>query len=206
MDARRFAVIGLLAAALLATGALPARAESASPFTVTDIDGHVWSSADLQGRPYLLDFSAVWCVPCQAVDDGLKDLYPSYGSRVQFLSVYLPPQNDNASLAAHRQANGLPWPIAPDPGDLFMAFGVSSIPRAFLVDGDGRIRSDWQPQGPVTADGVRQEFGAMLEALLEPPVHVVPAEPPVFWFAPAVGSSVAGVLVALALRPRKSGG
>jgi cytochrome c-type biogenesis protein len=125
----------------------PPAPRPAAAFAVTDIDGNALNSTGLLGDVVLLDFSGTWCEPCKIVENAFKEIFPSYSTRVVFLSVFIPPLNDQISLEAHRQDRGIPagWHIAPDSDQMNTKFAVSSLPRLFILNRAGYVTLDWQP-------------------------------------------------------------
>jgi peroxiredoxin len=113
------------------------------PFPAFDLEridttGRV-TDADLAGGPALVVLWASWCGPCRAELDHLRDNYQAYddaGVTVLAINVM-----DQPSAARQAAADGnWPFPAVMDTeGSLTEQLGVTSIPRSFALDGDGRI-------------------------------------------------------------------
>lgn len=59
-------------------------------FSLVDEHGEVHSLYEYRGTVVLLDFSAIWCPPCQSEADKLENLWNEYKDRgVQFLTVLM---------------------------------------------------------------------------------------------------------------------
>ena len=64
--------------------------DKACNFRLTDQNGDVWSLYDYEGDIILLDFSTVWCPPCQAAGHYTQPLQDEYASDgVQIVTVII---------------------------------------------------------------------------------------------------------------------
>lgn len=50
-------------------------------FKVKKFDGSLFSNEQLKGKPYMIAFSATWCLPCMKYQPTLKKLYDKYRSK-----------------------------------------------------------------------------------------------------------------------------
>ena len=166
------AIAGVLvvAAAFTVLGS-PAPAPKPAPsFSVVDIDGVPLNSTGLRGNVTLLEISGTWCEPCRVVENAFKDMFPAYRDRIVFLTVFIPPLNNQTSLELHRQDRGIPagWHLATDTDNVQSKFGIASLPRVFVIDRQGYVTLDWQPT-PYTGlsqDVVKQAVGSALDRTL----------------------------------------
>lgn len=55
--------------------------------------------------PVLVDFTATWCGPCQAMKPALHEIETAYGSRIQVVEVDV---DDRPYLSSHFQVKGVP--------------------------------------------------------------------------------------------------
>ena len=135
-------------------------------FTLPDVSGvelalhDVVSDNDL----VLIDFWASWCGPCIAVFPELKELYSSYRDKgFEIIAVSLDSTNDAWEEASDE--HDLPWIDLGDiagtgEGLVATAYGVSSIPKSFLVDQQGCINHrDLSPEELEIV--LKARFGAM---------------------------------------------
>ena len=106
-------------------------------------DGKLIALSSLKGKVVLLDFWASWCRPCRAENPNVVKLYNKYKDKgFTVYSVSLD-QNKDKWLAAIAQ-DQLTWSnhVSELTGWKSSAgnkYGVSSIPKTFLIDAKGKI-------------------------------------------------------------------
>ena len=158
----------LIAGMLVVAGALAffgtPSAARAPEYRVVDIDGNALNSTDLRGDVVLIEFSGTWCEPCRIVENAFKEIFPSYSDRVVFLSVFIPPLNNQSALELHRQDRDIPlgWHLAPDSDAMQTKFGVATLPRLFVVDRNGFVTLNWGPTAIFSEETVK---GVVMPAL-----------------------------------------
>jgi cytochrome c biogenesis protein CcmG/thiol:disulfide interchange protein DsbE len=111
----------------------------APEFTLPTIDGGTVRSADLVGRPYVVNFWASWCAPCRQEHPNLEDFYRRYRpSGVELVGVIF---SDTPEAARrYRDELGGEWPLVTDPQDrTALDFGVRGPPESFVVDEAGIV-------------------------------------------------------------------
>ncbi|MFN4081063.1 MAG: peroxiredoxin family protein [Saprospiraceae bacterium] len=140
----------------------PIRVGAEAPdITLPDPEGKMRSLSSLRGKVVLLDFWASWCGPCRRENPNVVRIYNQYKSKgFEVFSVSLdgadPRQGLPPEMAAKRVEDGKNkwiqaikqdglvwenhvsdlrnWGSAPA-----QVYGVSSIPRTFLISRDGKI-------------------------------------------------------------------
>lgn len=160
MRAARWLLIPILAiplAWILFTGLGRDPSEIPSPligkpmpaFDLVALDGAALSSADLDGRPMVVNFWASWCIPaCVDEHPVLMDTQARFGDEVQLVGILHNDEPADAREFLVRHGDG-GWPNGDDPsGAVPLAFGVLGPPETFFVDADGIVRA--KHYGPLT--------------------------------------------------------
>ena len=119
------------------------------------------ASADLGGRPVLVNVFASWCAPCLAEHPLLMRLSGELAVPILGINHRDEPADALAWLARH----GDPFErIGADrEGRVSIDWGVYGVPETFVVDGGGRIR--FRHAGPLTPDLVEDTVLPLLGEL-----------------------------------------
>ncbi len=118
-------------------------------FALTTLDGRELSSADLGGRPVVINFWASWCIPaCVDEHPVLIDTHSQHGDEVQLVGILYDDQPSDAREFLVQYGDG-GWPTVDDPtGAVALAYGVLGPPETYFVDADGIVRA--KHFGPLT--------------------------------------------------------
>jgi thiol-disulfide isomerase/thioredoxin len=137
---------------------LPPEVEGVAPGAPPEIKVSEWieqqpvSLASLKGKVVLLDFWATWCTPCRHTIPKINALHRKYKERglvVIGLTEFegtaegrdVTRAEESAYLRRFKRRQGVEYGFAVEDGkETALAYGVSSIPTAVLIDRRGRVR------------------------------------------------------------------
>ena len=129
-------------------------------FAGTTLEGDHFSSADLAGKPAIINFWASYCIPsCVEEHPVLLDLAARHGGDLQMVGVLVNDTPDGARgfLARYGQVS---WPnVLNADGRITIDFGVTGPPETFFVDEAGIVVA--HHVGPLTAAIVAEELTAL---------------------------------------------
>lgn len=91
---------------------------------------------NLRGQAVMLEFWATWCGPCVAAWPHVQEIHEEYGEKG--LVVIALSSEDDATVSAFIDQNGYTVPTAAG-STAGGAYGVSGIPRTFLIDPSGKV-------------------------------------------------------------------
>lgn len=100
------------------------------------------STADLRGKPVIINVWGSWCAPCRAEAPELVEAAKQLGDDVHFLGLNTR-DLDEAPAEAFVRSFEIPYPNIFDPdGKLLLGFKQlppKAIPSTIVVDADGRV-------------------------------------------------------------------
>lgn len=129
-------------------------------FAGMTLEGDQFSSADLAGKPAIVNFWASYCIP-SCVDEHpiLLDLAARHGGELQMVGVLVNDTPDGARgfLARYGQVS---WPnLLNANGAISIDYGVTGPPETFFVNSEGIVVArHW---GPLTAEVVANQLAAL---------------------------------------------
>ena len=134
-------------------------------FEVKDLDGNPLSIAKYKGKVVMVDFWATWCGPCVGEIPNISKTYLKYHDKgFEIIGISLDRPGAREKLAAFTKENNMPWGQyydgADGPGKLAQKNGVDTIPRAFLIDGNGKFIAGGDAiRGPALEPAVKKALG-----------------------------------------------
>lgn len=124
------------------------------------LEGKEFSSADLAGKPAVVNFWASYCIPaCVDEHPVLLDLAARHGEDLQMVGVLVnnTPADARGFLTRYGQVS---WPnLLNADGRISIDYGVTGPPETFFIDADGIVRA--RHIGPLTGDEVAFQLAAL---------------------------------------------
>lgn len=112
-------------------------------FKVTNIYGQTFTADSFANKYYILAFTALWCDMCQTEVMMLDDIATQYSK--DSLDILLISLDDELEEVRDMiRQDSIQWNLVTDSAGqaihLFEIYNVSSLPKCFLMDKDGRIK------------------------------------------------------------------
>ena len=104
----------------------------APDFTLTDIEGRIWTLSDLKGQVVFLNFWATWCPPCISEMPSMQNLYNTLPQdQFKMLAVLYNDETGNAKSFAEKL--DITLPILIDEGNqVGMNYGLTGVPETTI--------------------------------------------------------------------------
>ncbi|ASQ91530.1 redoxin [Prosthecochloris sp. GSB1] len=156
-----FRLFGVVCLSFVMLACQPEKAETARPeaatadnavsapvFTARTLDGETFSTAELEGKAYIVNFFASWCPPCRMEIPDMVELQKQFEARgFTFIGIAVNEQDDR--IRSFVEESGINYPVIVDQNDELgslyrpfdAAYNLRSIPTSFVVGSDGRIVS-----------------------------------------------------------------
>ena len=112
--------------------------------TLKTIDGKSVNTSELSndGKPFIIDFFATWCKPCNRELDAIAEVYEDWQQEtgVKIVAVSIDQAQNISKVKPLVENHGWEYEVLLDPnGDFKRALGIQMIPYVLIVDGQGNI-------------------------------------------------------------------
>ena len=140
----------------------------------TMLDGSELDWSAYRGKVVLVDFWATWCGPCRAEVPNVLNMYKAYHDKgFDVLGISLDEKAKQAE--SYIEQTKIPWPtmFSKDPearvwqNPMAVRYGINGIPRAILVDRDGKV-VNMNARGETLEKELRRLLGEPLAVKKEP--------------------------------------
>ena len=141
--------------------------ESASKFTLLDMDGHKVSLDSLKGKTVVVDFWATWCGPCKASFPAMQKLVDHYKDdknvAVLFVDTWETADDKKQNAQDFIKKSPYTFHVLLDNDSKVVAdYKVEGIPTKFVIDPKGTLR--FKAVGfDGNTDGTADELVSMVE-------------------------------------------
>lgn len=107
--------------------------DEAPLFQLNDLDGHAVSLSDYPDSLVILNFWAIWCIPCRVELQELDALYRDYQARGLVVLTIIEEKVDKAQAYIDKEKLSLPVLIDPK-GKVFNLFLIRGVPQTFIIN------------------------------------------------------------------------
>jgi len=113
----------------------------APDFTIRTIEGKTISLSQLtKDKPTVLYFFATWCPNCARDLSAVKDIYPQYSDKVNFLAIDIDIKESSYIISQYKQRMDLDGVVfAPGDRNVLRKYGVSYTTTKFFLGKGGVI-------------------------------------------------------------------
>ena len=117
------------------------RPRPAPAFSLRPVGGGTpLGTAELRGKPAVVNFWATWCVPCYQEHGVLTRAARALEGRVRFVGVVYEDSEENVMGFVREQGSSYPS-LLDDDGKTAIAYGIFGVPETFFLDAGGTVVS-----------------------------------------------------------------
>lgn len=110
--------------------------EPAPAFSLAGLDGEVFSSASLAGKPAVINFWATWCQPCRREFPALNQIEAEGKARVVAIAL----DEEGAEVVApFVEERGLAYTVLLGNAQIFTRYDGLAIPHTVILDAEGKV-------------------------------------------------------------------
>ena len=107
---------------------------------VETLNGDAFSTADLVGRPLIINFWYSTCAPCKRELPAFAAAHAKFGDRVRFVGVDSLAGSDRDTEESFARDRGVQYELLYDEnGELTSAVGIATSPQTLFINSDGTI-------------------------------------------------------------------
>jgi peroxiredoxin len=110
-------------------------------FSLPDLEGKEWNSAQFAGKPVVIDFWASWCASCKQTVPKLAELSEKHKDKGLVVVGISVDKGSQAKIKKAAKKFGITYLVLHDAGDgMSKAFGFSGIPSVYVFDREGKLK------------------------------------------------------------------
>lgn len=109
--------------------------------TLEDLDGNTVELTDyVQGRPALIEFWAIWCENCEALQPQLDEIHATHGDDLAVVAVAVAVSQSVRRVKRHLERHDAGYPYLWDAeGNAVRAYNALTTSVVVILDADGRV-------------------------------------------------------------------